>query len=91
MHSLQVYPPPVETLDMERVLDMVSSDGNLLQQYFDSDRNPKAFGLTITIGSVLNHIAQKKTNNNETDSDGKISSEQVRQITYNLGQKLWND
>ena len=62
---------------MDRVLGLVSGESNLLQQYFNSNKSPKALSLSTTVGLILNHIAQNKTTDNETFSDGKISSEKV--------------
>ena len=70
---LKVNPPPESTLDMGKILSLVSGDNNILQQYFESNNSPKAFSLCSTVGLILNHIAQNKTTKNDTE----ISSAQV--------------
>jgi hypothetical protein len=67
---------------MGRLMGLISGENNLLQKYFDSNRNPKAFSLFTTIGLILNHVARNKTYGNETNSDGEISSAQVSTVQF---------
>ncbi|XP_028416899.1 polycystic kidney disease protein 1-like 2 [Dendronephthya gigantea] len=73
--TVQVLPPPVTSLDMDRILGLVSGENSLLQHYFGSKRSPKALSLCSTVGLILNHIAQKNTTNNSSE----ISSAQVKE------------
>jgi hypothetical protein len=67
----------METLDVNKMMALVSGGDNLLQQYFNSNKSPKALGLSTTIGLILNHISQRNATDNGTHSHAILSPHQV--------------
>jgi hypothetical protein len=65
-------------VDLNQLQNLVSGEGNAMQDLFESGNSVLAVGLASNIASTLNTVEQNTTSNDSSSTQESDSSKQVR-------------